>query len=292
MSGHELWKDGMSIGRLVELACLLEVTASKPGNVHRGADFEDVTFLDFVASAVAMGQAIDKCETMGYGEMVLAVASSTVKIADSNTNLGINLLVSLLVQACRIEGRLNVESVKSCLGKLDEQDSKSVFAAIGLMNPSGMGSVEEHDLNATPPACLIEAMDAAKDRDRIATQFTNGFSDVFEKVLPWIVEGRNKFGDLTQGIVWAHVRMMAEYPDSLIARKCGLAVAEQSQSMAGKVIDAMADGPEAFFSAVASLDFWLRSDGHRRNPGTTADMIAAGLFVGLYNGDITPPFAR
>ena len=30
---------------------------------------------------------------------------------------------------------------------------------------------------------------------------------------------------------------------------------------------------------IAVFDFWLRADGHRRNPGTTADLIAAGLFV-------------
>ena len=85
---------------------------------------------------------------------------------------------------------------------------------------------------------------------------------------------------------------MAEFPDSLIARKCGLLVAEQSQTMAQKAIDVMANGPEAFFNEVSNLDFWLRSDGHQRNPGTTADLIAAGLFVGLYNGDIEPPFTK
>ena len=68
-------------------------------------------------------------------------------------------------------------------------------------------------------------------------------------------------------------------------------IAEQSQAMASKAIDALDDGPESFFAQVSSLDFWLRSDGHRRNPGTTADLIAAGLFVGLYNGDIHFPFS-
>ena len=59
----------LTIGRIVELACLLEVTASKPGNVHRGADFEDVTFLDFATSAVWMGQAIDDSAGLPYGRL-------------------------------------------------------------------------------------------------------------------------------------------------------------------------------------------------------------------------------
>ena len=289
MSGDASWKDGMSIGRLVEFACLLEVTASKPGNVHRGADFEDVTFFDFAASAVAMGQAVDDMRGSSYGDTVLEVAKRTKQVTTSNTNLGINLLISLLAKSCFLGG-LCSENVVSALADLNEHDSKTVFEAMRMMKPGGLGEVEDHDVNETAPACLVTAMDAAKDRDLIAAQFVNGFSDVFEKVLPWILEGRDKFIDLMQGIVWAHVRLMAEYPDSLIARKCGLPIAEQSQTMARKTIDALANGPEAYFAQVSNLDFWLRSDGHRRNPGTSADLIAAGLFVGLYNGDITPPF--
>ena len=278
----------LTIGRIVELACLLEVTASKPGNVHRGADFEDVTFLDFATSAVWMGQAIDDSAGLPYGETVLAVARRTKQATDSNTNLGINLLVSLLAKTCH-RGDLSERGVRSILAELDGHDSQKVFEAIQLMKPGGLGDAEKHDVNEEAPSCLIAAMEEAKDRDLIAAQFTNDFSDVFGKSLPWILEGRDKFCDLMQGIVWAHVRLMAEYPDSLIARKCGMTVAEQSQTMASKAIDALIDGPESFFAQVSNLDFWLRSDGHRRNPGTSADLIAAGLFVGLYNGDICLP---
>ncbi len=291
MSESTSWKVGMSIGRLVEMACLLEVSAPKPGNVHRGADFEDVTFFDFASSAVAMGQAIDESSSLRYGKTVLSVAKRTLQVAESNTNLGINLLISLLVKVCRAKDVLDRSSVESCLSHLDYEDSKNVFEAIRLMNPGGMGDVEAHDVNNQAPSSLAEAMDAAKDRDLIAAQFTNGFEDVFERSLPWILQGRERFGDLVLGIVWAHVRMMAEFPDSLIARKCGPSIADQSQTMAARAIETMDKDPAAFFAAVADLDFWLRSDGHRRNPGTTADMIAAGLFVGLYNGSISPPFS-
>ena len=34
------------------------------------------------------------------------------------------------------------------------------------------------------------------------------------------------------------------------------------------------------------LDSWLRSDGNRRNPGTTADLVAATLFAGLRGGKL------
>ena len=49
----------LTIGQCATLACWLELSAPKPGNVHRGADFEDTTFNDFAASAVALGPVLD-----------------------------------------------------------------------------------------------------------------------------------------------------------------------------------------------------------------------------------------
>jgi triphosphoribosyl-dephospho-CoA synthase len=56
------------------------------------------------------------------------------------------------------------------------------------------------------------------------------------------------------------------------------------------VLDAGQVGNEAYDSQLADLDFWLRGDHHRRNPGTTADLIAAGLFAALRDGIIEPPY--
>ena len=55
----------LTTGQCATLACLLEVTAPKPGNVHRGADFEDTSLNDFVASAVALGPVMELAERVG-----------------------------------------------------------------------------------------------------------------------------------------------------------------------------------------------------------------------------------
>ena len=39
-----------------QLACLLEVSAPKPGNVSPGRDFANMRFEDFLVSAVAIGE--------------------------------------------------------------------------------------------------------------------------------------------------------------------------------------------------------------------------------------------
>jgi triphosphoribosyl-dephospho-CoA synthase len=67
-------------------------------------------------------------------------------------------------------------------------------------------------------------------------------------------------------------------------------VAEKAAVLARQTLDAGLPGDEPYARAVADLDFWLRSDGHRRNPGTTADLVAAGLFAALRDGIIQAPY--
>jgi putative flippase GtrA len=53
-AGNVSTAKGLSTGVCAALACIYEVSAHKPGNVHRGADFEDLSYVDFVASAAAI----------------------------------------------------------------------------------------------------------------------------------------------------------------------------------------------------------------------------------------------
>jgi triphosphoribosyl-dephospho-CoA synthase len=105
-------------------------------------------------------------------------------------------------------------------------------------------------------------------------------------VAPSIARGLANGWSMSASIIHTHVKMMAEFPDNLIARKCGREVAERSAIMARTVLDSGEPGGDDYHRALCDLDFWLRSDGHRRNPGTTADLIAAGIFVGLLDETI------
>jgi len=131
-------------------------------------------------------------------------------------------------------------------------------------------------------------MRAAADRDLVARQYVDGFAEVFEvvgEIGGQLATGRR----LADAVIRAHLRLMHEHPDSLIARKCGAAVAREAAAYAGQVLAAGEPGDETYHEALADFDFWLRSDGHRRNPGTTADLIAAALFALLRDNMISEP---
>lgn len=268
-----------TLAECATLACLLEVSAPKPGNVYRGADFDDVTFVDFAVSAAVIGPVIEQTERVGVGQSVLGAAEATRTAVGTNTNLGTVLLLAPLAAIPRSVSL--AKGISDVLEKLDANDTRLVYEAIRLTRPGGMGSTSHADVTADipPHAPLLEVMTLAADRDLVARQYADDFAEVLTAAAPWVEDAIARGCAVADAIVHAHLRLMAAYPDSLIARKCGRDVAEDASRRAAAVLQSGEPALEPFDRAVADFDFWLRADGHRRNPGTTADLIAAGLFV-------------
>lgn len=267
----------LTVGACATLACAWEVTAAKPGNVYRGADFDDLTFADFLASAALIGPIIERTLSAGVGVTVQTAVTSTRAAVGTNTNLGMLLLITPLAA---VPPHLPLAAgIEDVLKSLTVDDAEHVYAAIRHAQPGGLGRVEESDVNATdaPRITLRQAMALAADRDLIARQYVNGFVEVFQTADRIAVH----LQDLPLGpsIIQAYLELLAERPDSLVARKCGPELAAKVSAGAAAVLDSRRHGPESFAAALADFDFWLRADGHRRNPGTSADIIAAGLFV-------------
>lgn len=279
----------LTVGDCATLACLLEATAPKPGNVHRGADFDDLGFVDLLVSAVAIRPAMEHAVQSGVGEAVHRAVAATRALVPTNSNLGIVLVLAPLAAVPRPQP-LTPHAVRDVLAGLTAHDSRRVWEAIRLAQPGGMGSVASMDVVGPPPDDLLTAMRAAQDRDLIARQYVDGFTLVLEQIVPMLEEGRAASWTLTTAIIHTHVTLLARYGDSLIARKCGTTVARQAAALAQTVLAAGGPGDEAYERALADLDFWLRSDGHRRNPGTTADLLAGGLFALLRDGRWPPPW--
>ncbi|MFV2065964.1 MAG: triphosphoribosyl-dephospho-CoA synthase [Pirellulales bacterium] len=277
----------LTTGQCAALACLLEVSAPKPGNVWRGADFADMTFLDLAVSGVALVPVIDRATERPVGETILAAVEAMRASVGTNTHLGSILLIAPLAAVPRDEKL--VAGLPAVLASLSVDDARHTYQAIRLAQPGGMGQVDQADLADDPDLSLVACMALASDRDLVARQYTEGFSTVIDLVVPSLEKGVRTGQALEDAIVLTALRLLAEYPDSLIARKCGPDAARQTSGRAAHVLDAGQPGETAFQRALSDLDFWLRSDGNRRNPGTTADLITAGLFVMLREGRLDFP---
>jgi triphosphoribosyl-dephospho-CoA synthase len=259
-----------SLDDAVRWACTLEAISPKLGNVHPTARFADLAIVDFINAGEAL--AISVQEGGSLGTIVHRAVKSAVEQSRTNVNLGIALLVAPMSIAFTQK-----RSIDWVLSNLTADDSRLVYAAIRLANPGGMGQSEEMDVSGEAPVKLMDAMTFAKDRDLIARQYASGFDDLWKVVVPQLEDSIRRNGDVLLGIRDAHIRIMAVFTDTLIERKCGPKIAEEVRSRAGQVISHK--GSAERFAAERELDFWLRADGNRRNPGAMADLIAAGLFA-------------
>jgi triphosphoribosyl-dephospho-CoA synthase len=275
-----------SLGLHAQLACIWEATARKVGNVHRYRDFNDLTYLDFLQAAAAIAPVMAAAPQHSVGETIYDAIWAS-RIVKTNTNLGIVLLLAPLAKAAG-SGDLR-SALPKVLSELDVRDAELAYDAILLAKPGGLGRVEEQDVSATPTQTLRQVMALAADRDLVARQYANGFREVFEDGVPAIQAGLERTGSLEGAIVWAQLQLMARHPDTLILRKRGQAEAREASDRARRILAARPPRTEGDLTLFAEFDDWLRAEGHERNPGTTADLIAACLFVMLEENRIRFP---
>lgn len=262
-----------SLKQFIRTACLMECTAPKPGNVHPGASFQDLCYDDFVRSANVVAPIVARAGEHRVGRVVLSAVQATQATVGTNTNLGILLL---LVPLAKVPSEVALgDGIGDVMSALTQEDADDVYEAIRLCNPGGMGSVPEGDVTDAPVGTLFEMMQLAADHDTIAEQYATGFRFVLDDGLELLASIVERFReDWSAAVVSLHLEIMARKPDTLIARKLDRETAIESQRRAKT---ALAGGPEA----IAEFDRWLRADGHKRNPGTTADLVTATLFAGL-----------
>ena len=159
-------------------ACLAELDAPKPGNVHRFAPGHRMEVKDFIRSAEASAAPIAaKGERIGI--RVRAAVEATLSAVQQNTNLGIILLCAPLAAAAEAPDAALRPALERVLDGLDRADAQDVFFAIAVANPGGLGRAPRHDVNAPATVTLREAMAEAADRDRIARQYVTTYEDVF-----------------------------------------------------------------------------------------------------------------
>jgi triphosphoribosyl-dephospho-CoA synthase len=264
----------------VQLACVLEVSAPKAGNITPAHDFTDTTYADMVRSALALGPVFSRrrARRQGVGALIADGVRATARVTGANTNLGIVLLFAPLVraEATRETGEPLRDATERVLAGLDVDDAAAAFAAIVQAHPGGLGEAPEHDVRSPARVTLREAMAAAAHRDSIASEYATGYAIVFDAGLPLLADALREGAGTLDAIASLHVGLLASHPDTLIERKAGVAAAQAVSTAAREVRDGTRTPGE--------FDGSLRGPDHRLNPGTTADLVAATLLVALLTG--------
>ncbi len=286
-------RDPDRIARLFHAACLAELEALKPGNVHRhgGSPRHGLTVEDFAASAAAAAPALAR-PAPGLGARILAAVRATRAVVATNTNLGIVLLCAPLVEAAlgRRPGEPLREAVVRVLDAATPADTAHVYSAIRLAAPGGLGRRPRFDVAETPPVPPRTVMAEAEAFDRIARNWTRGLGDVFDLGLPTLrrLARRGLTGDLR--LTGLHLALLARIPDTLIRRRHGPRAAAVVRRCAARLWPRFLRDPADTRPALTGFDRALARRGW--NPGTTADLVVATHFAAALLATGGPPVAK
>lgn len=261
-------------------ACMLELKALKPGNVHMFADGHRMTIHHFMKSAEVSAGVISQAG-LTVGERIFGAIEATHQAVGMNTNLGIVLLCAPLIQAkLQLQANQSLsESLHQVLDNLTVDDSVLVSQAIVLSSPAGLGSVSQYDVRQPAEVNLSQMMRVAQHSDRIAWQYANGFLDVLGFGVQRYEEALAQWSNPAYAATAVYLGFLSTQPDTHIIRKHGsrLAMAIMAEAQIMEAEFKAIENPKLMQRKLMDWDASLKA--RDINPGTSADITVASLLA-------------
>jgi triphosphoribosyl-dephospho-CoA synthase len=258
-----------------QMAMVLEVTAyPKPGNVDRCHDYEGTRLEHFLASAVLARPALERAAAGEAGGSLGEVFHEAVRLTTGhrggNTHFGAFILLVPLLRGGDIPGAVRAvraSTVEDALGFYRAFSLTKVRMLPGdpldVMNPAALRTIREQGLT------LLDVMDHSKGHDMVAREWVNGFAGTRRAADHLHASGCGR-----EGVVQAFLRLLSEEIDTFIVKEHGPLVAKQVLHRAGEVLAGRED--------LAAFDADCIARGI--NPGSTADLVIAGIYIALGEG--------
>jgi triphosphoribosyl-dephospho-CoA synthase len=272
------------VAQCAQLAMLVELSSSpKPGNVDRCHDFSDIEFYHFLQSAVS-SYPVFREAALGQKGVGLLILEGVQAWRDwhitSNTHFGSLVLMIPLAVASAGAGTLQ-DNLRRVLENTTTQDALDFYCAFKI---AGARVADVAEFSLQDPALmerlqksgktLLDLMCLSQGHDLVAREWSHGYERSF-RLSQRLVELTTQYGP-NDGVVRAYLEALAQVPDSLVRAKFG---DEKARHISLRAQEALRD---ATLSAAARLDEELVAEDV--NPGSTADLIAASLFICLLRG--------
>lgn len=279
------------IAKIAQIASALEVSGyPKPGNVHRTRDYDDMEFEDFIISGIVIGDTIrEACTDVDVknpllGKYILQAVAETDRWIKNNTNLGIVMMITPIAVAAVISDSFDDirENVKVLMGNTSVDDACDLYDAINIADAGGMGDQDEYDVasdNAKQELrdngqTMYDVLKISAPWDMLAREMTSDMPAVFEIGYPTYHELKSQKTQ-NEACLLTFLTLLSQVPDTLISRKYGDDEALKISMMTRDLLK-MKDDPD-FINRVSEFDNYLFDRDY--NPGTTADLTAASIFV-------------
>jgi triphosphoribosyl-dephospho-CoA synthase len=266
-----------------QLALLLEVTGTpKPGNVDRHRDYPGLRFEHFAAGAVgALPGLRMAADSAPLGAAFERAVDGMSDQSGGNTQFGALLMLVPLVRAAA-DDRLSPSGVAAVVEATTVEDACRFYRGFEYVDvavgdpPEDLDDLDVRrggdatDALRRRETTLYDVMELSADGDGVAAEWTNGFERSFE-VAEWLLADE---GPVYRRASRAFLRLLADEEDTFVVTRNGPDAAAEATRRARAVLRGEEDAEEL------AEEFVDRNV----NPGTTADLTAAGLFVALQRG--------
>ncbi|MBE6513094.1 MAG: ATP--dephospho-CoA triphosphoribosyl transferase CitG [Methanobrevibacter olleyae] len=291
--------EAKEIAKLAQIASVLEVSGwPKPGNVHRTRNYDDMVFQDFAISAVVIGDTmeevasqakeIDDLSKAELGKYILQAVDETNRWIETNTNLGIMMMCIPIAAAASISNSFDEiqENVGLLMDATTVEDAVNLYDAINVADAGGMGDQDEFDVMSEKAKdelrannqTMFDVLEISAGWDRLANELTNKMPVCFEIGYPCFTNFWKSSDDvdvINKATVLTFMTILSQIPDTLISRKYGDEVAESVSQKAKGILEFKDD--DSFVEKLLEFDDYLYEN--KLNPGTTADLTAASIFL-------------
>ncbi len=279
------------IARCAQLAMLLEVSATpKPGNIDRDHNYTDTRFEHFLASAVGVYPVLEKAarSKSGVGALIHeAVAESAQWQKGGNTHFGaFILLIPLVIAAGKCENKTCLKAqVQKVVKETIVEDAIDFYRAfsearvkVKPVDDLALGDAASLDKIRVQGLTLFKMMEISGSYDMIANEWVNNFQKTFE-CAESIKTKIKKYG-INDAVVLTFIELLSGNKDTFIQTKFDSKKAEEVSMRAREILQK--GDIDDIRDEIHSFDEELLKEGI--NPGSTADIIIAGLFVALFEG--------
>ncbi len=277
------------IARCAQLAMLLEVSATpKPGNIDRDHNYTDTRFEHFLASAVGVYPILEKAarSDSGIGSLIReAVNESSRWQSGGNTHFGaFILLIPLIIAAGKCEDclRTKVEEVVRGTTVEDAIEFYRAFSEakvkVKYVNDLDLGDTSSIKKIKEQGLTLYNLMEISGSYDMIAQEWTLGFKKTFDCASS--IQKKIKKAGINDAVVLTFMEILSCNKDTFIQTKFDSKKADEVSLRAKAILQK--GNIEEIRDKIHSFDEELLKEGI--NPGSTADIIIAGLFVSLFEG--------
>lgn len=268
------------LAKAYKTACMAELQALKPGNVHVFRDGHGMTIHDFIKSADVTAELLAQPD-LSLGERIFYAVEATKQAVGQNTNLGVILLCAPIMATvlCADDKHTLAQSLERMLVELSVGDAQWVAKSIVLANPGGLGLVALHDVCEEPQVTLFEVMRTAQGYDRIAWQYANTYRDVMGFGVACYAKAMAKWQNPAWATTALYLGFLTRNPDTHVMRKHGEALAIALMAEAQEYADRywVTDNIKLVQKDLLGWDASLKL--RDINPGTSADLTVATLLA-------------